>query len=91
MAGADCERALHEIEAYLDGELEPAVAGTLRQHLAACAPCMGRADFQRKIKELLAAKCGCENQELPESLRMRIEATWTEIRLASPGPGPDAE
>jgi mycothiol system anti-sigma-R factor len=70
LSGIDCERALKEIELYLDGELDPAEVGVLHAHLASCPPCGDRADFRRRLKALVATKCG---ERAPSSLRVRVE------------------
>jgi mycothiol system anti-sigma-R factor len=71
----DCERALREIELYVDGELDAAEAQLLRAHLGDCPPCGNRAEFQRRLKALLAAKCA---SEMPVSLRARLHAVLVE-------------
>jgi len=80
----DCEEALRKIEIYVDGELEPAEAQVLRAHLGDCPPCGDRAEFQRRLKSLLAAKCASET---PLSLRVRLRALLVE-GPASPPPRP---
>jgi mycothiol system anti-sigma-R factor len=70
LSGIDCERALKEVELYLDGELDPTEVALLRSHLASCAPCGDRADFRRRLKALVATKCG---ERAPASLRVRVE------------------
>lgn len=69
----DCEQALREIEAYLDGELASDSIVQLEVHLEDCPPCSGRADFQRRLKVLIAGKCAGPSQ-VPASLRARIDA-----------------
>jgi mycothiol system anti-sigma-R factor len=71
----DCERALREIEIYVDGELDAAEAEMLRAHLVDCPPCGTRAEFQRRLKALLAAKCA---SEMPSSLQVRLRAVLVE-------------
>ena len=65
----DCERALRSIEVYLDGELDPPEAEMVRAHLGDCPPCGSRAEFQRRLKAVLAAKCV---SDMPASLRIRL-------------------
>jgi mycothiol system anti-sigma-R factor len=67
----DCDKALKEIELFLDGELPPPDVEEVGAHLKDCPPCGERAEFQRRLKYLLAAKC-CD--EVPASLRTRIAA-----------------
>ena len=69
MSSIDCERALREIELFLDGELDPSEVALLRKHLGNCPPCGDRADFHRRLKELLANKC---HEQLPAALHARI-------------------
>jgi mycothiol system anti-sigma-R factor len=71
----DCERALQEIELFLDGELDPAEHELLRAHLGDCPPCGDRAEFQRRLKGLLARPC---SHEAPPSLRVRIQRITVE-------------
>ena len=81
MSPIDCERALEKIEVYVDGELEPAEAEMLRAHLGDCPPCGDRAEFQRRLKALLAAKCASET---PVSLRVRLRAVLFEDPPSAP-------
>jgi mycothiol system anti-sigma-R factor len=73
----DCDRALREVERYLDRELEPAEMEQVASHLEGCPPCMRKADFQRKVHELIARSCGCD--ELPQSMHVRIQRLWVQL------------
>ncbi len=64
-----CDEVLHEIEHYLHGELSEERSANLAQHIGECAPCFERAEFQRKLKEIVRAKCRCDT---PEHLVVRI-------------------
>jgi mycothiol system anti-sigma-R factor len=66
----DCERALRKLELLVDEELDPREADVVRRHLGDCPPCGDRAEFRRRLKIVLAAKC-CE--EMPRGLWARIE------------------
>lgn len=68
----DCEKALREVERYLDGELQKAQLEEIRLHLEDCPPCTDRAEFSRHLRELIARKCGCTEAEVPDSLRARV-------------------
>ena len=57
MYDVSCEEVLHELEHFIDGELDESRSSTLARHLADCGPCLGRADFQRRLKEIVRAKC----------------------------------
>lgn len=58
MSGArvlTCEEALRFLATYLDGELGPGADREVEDHLARCRSCYSRADFERRLKERLAA------------------------------------
>jgi mycothiol system anti-sigma-R factor len=69
-ASYNCQQALREIERFLDGELQKDVVSLLQRHLDDCQPCMRRADFQRRMKDLIATKCG--GDDAPPDLLVRI-------------------
>jgi mycothiol system anti-sigma-R factor len=66
----DCQEVLRRLELYLDGELEGGVCLEIEEHLVSCGPCTGHSDFQRKLKEILRAKCGCH--EVPSHVMERV-------------------
>lgn len=70
MCPIDCQQALKQIELFLDGELDPSLHAEVRQHLGECGPCTDRSEFQRHLKELLKAKCGCD--DVPAHLMERV-------------------
>lgn len=72
----DCQRILEQIELYLDGELEGDQHTELERHLGDCGPCMERSDFQRRLRELVKAKCGCD--EVPAHLLERVRGLLAE-------------
>ncbi len=76
MSQSECERVLQQIELYLDGELVGFERVEIEQHLGACDPCTGHAEFQRRLKEVLRAKCGCRDvpPELSERVRRLLDA-----------------
>ena len=65
-----CDEVLDEIEHYLHGELDSVRASSLADHLGDCPPCLERAEFQRKLKEIVRAKCWCDT---PETLVLRVQ------------------
>ncbi len=69
-ANYNCQQALLEIERFLDGELQSDLVSVLQRHLDDCQRCMRRADFQRHMKDLIAAKCG--GDDAPQDLLVRI-------------------
>jgi len=66
----ECTETLLEVEAYLDGEVDPALARRIQVHLTDCSPCMDRAEFRKHLKELVQAKC--TERDVPDALRDRI-------------------
>jgi anti-sigma factor (TIGR02949 family) len=64
-----CEEVLVEIEHFLHGELDPPRAVQLADHLVTCLPCFERAEFQKKLKEIVRAKC---HSDVPETLAWRV-------------------
>jgi mycothiol system anti-sigma-R factor len=70
----DCERVLRQIELYLDGELVGVERVDIERHLGECTPCHGHSEFQLRLKEMLRAKCGCD--EVPAELLERMRARY---------------
>ena len=66
-----CKETLREIERFLDGEMETDVEALLQRHLDDCPPCMRHVDFQRRVKDLIADKCGGDS--VPPDLVLRIQ------------------
>ncbi len=56
--GIDCDDALSDVEAYLDGELARDRALLVERHLADCSPCLERAEFRRALQDFVRQKCG---------------------------------
>ena len=52
--GPDCTETLLEVEAYLDGEVDPDLATRITDHLSGCSPCLDRAEFRKHLKEIVA-------------------------------------
>jgi mycothiol system anti-sigma-R factor len=72
LSPTDCDHVLRQIELYLDGELVGVQRVEIERHLGGCDPCTGHADFQRKLKEMLRAKCGCN--DVPPELLQRVRS-----------------
>ena len=70
LSGISCEEVLQEIEHYLHGELDPSRSTSLALHLERCAPCLDRAEFKRRLREIVRAKC---RSECPEDLIRRVQ------------------
>lgn len=72
MSPIDCERTLEQIALYLDGELVGEASIEVHQHVETCTPCHDRAEFQRRLKELVRGACG--ECEMPPGLLDRLKA-----------------
>ncbi len=79
MSEISCEEVLDQIEHYLHGELPSERSADLAHHLTECAPCLDRAEFQRRLKEIVRVKC---RSETPQHVVWRIRDA---IR-SEPGP-----
>ena len=75
-----CQEALHEIQQFLDGELESSVTIEIEQHLSGCSPCMQRVEFRRHLKVMISSKCRGDAvpAELDEKIRGLIRTLDTE-------------
>lgn len=73
MSPTDCEHVLRQIELYLDGELVGFERVEIERHLGECSPCHGHSEFQRRLKEMLRAKCGCD--DVPAELLERVRSS----------------
>ena len=78
MCPIDCRHVLKQIELYLDGELDVSLRAEVHEHLGTCGSCADRSEFQRGLKALLRAKCGCD--EVPADLLQRVHAILHETR-----------
>ena len=67
-----CTETLREVEAFLDGEVDPAMSERIARHLADCSPCMDRADFRQHVKEIVRSRCAGE--AVPEALDAKVRA-----------------
>ena len=72
-----CQQILRDLEAYLDGELEVSLEQVVATHLSDCPPCMHRADFERRLRQLVARACTARAPEVTLArVRQRLaEAT----------------
>ena len=75
----DCQDLLRQLNAYIDGDLDPAVCEGLEEHLAGCDPCQVVVD---NIKGTVRLYKGSEPYPLPErfekQLKARLRAKWRE-------------
>ena len=80
MSETDCNDVLIQIEGYIDREVEGLRYEEIEVHLKRCPPCLERADFRLRLKEMISAKC-CR-EAVPQELADRIRAL-----IASEGEG----
>ena len=74
----DCAKVLTQVYQFLDNELDTASGDAIREHLAACEPCMDRFDVEQAVKALVHRCCG--NDRAPETLRAKIMLQITTVR-----------
>ena len=66
----DCEAALAEVYAYLDGEMTDAQRSVVASHLEGCSNCFEAFDFEAELRIVIQTRC--RDDAVPETLRMRI-------------------
>ena len=66
---SECDMILQEIQLYIDGEVTAERRTKLEDHLTSCTPCMHRAEFQARLKDIVRSKCSLE---APDHLVLRI-------------------
>jgi mycothiol system anti-sigma-R factor len=79
LSGIDCDEVLREVEAFFDHELSEDRREFIALHLRTCSPCAKRADFQQRLRAIVARKCASQ-QAMPESLVMRVRMVIEEER-----------
>jgi mycothiol system anti-sigma-R factor len=82
--GVDCEAALTELYSFLDGELTDARRSLIAHHLDDCNPCLEIYDFEAEIRMVIQKRC---QDEVPQSLRLRVEAQLRGFALDPSDPG----
>jgi anti-sigma factor (TIGR02949 family) len=66
---------LVELERFIDGELPADQIADLAEHLNECPPCLYRADFQAKLKEILRSKCSSASAMPRETFVLQVRQT----------------
>ena len=56
-AASDCDAALDRLELFLDDECPPDLEEVVRAHIADCPPCFDRADFESRLRGIVAQRC----------------------------------
>lgn len=65
----DCDKAIHQVYSYLDGELTVWKRQAIARHLDDCPPCLQGFSFEIELRRVIVSKC---SEEVPESLRRRV-------------------
>jgi mycothiol system anti-sigma-R factor len=68
---SECEDSLHELYAYLDGELTEDRRAAIHRHLDGCQPCAEPYDFEAELRDVIRKKC---QEQVPESLVAKVRA-----------------
>lgn len=71
---ADCNETLHELHAFLDGELSDDARHAIEHHLNGCMDCLQAFDFHAELQTVIRQKC--QDDELPPTLLARLEACF---------------
>jgi mycothiol system anti-sigma-R factor len=77
---SECEDSLHELYAYLDGELTDDRRQAIHRHLDECQPCAEPYDFEAELRAVIRRKC---QEQVPESLVAKVRAALDRESTAS--------
>ena len=70
MTELDCEQVLQLVWQFLDGEMDETRSLEIQAHIAACAECGPRYQFQRRLLALVELKC--REGPVPTELKRRL-------------------
>lgn len=85
-AEPECQDAVAELYAFLDGELSEGVMVQVEAHLRRCSPCLEAFDFEADLRRVIAAKC---SEQVPSELRDRFCGMLRDLGTSDGGAGPD--
>ncbi len=74
---ADCNETLAEIWNFFDDQLSDHARQSIQSHLGECTDCLQAFDFYAELRDVVA-KCA-QNDEIPESLMLKIQACFSEV------------
>lgn len=77
----DCDDVLQELYLYIDEETDDATRGRIREHLAACGPCLKHYGLEQDVRAMISRCCG--GDRAPETLHERIRVRITELTIES--------
>ncbi len=89
---SDCDEAVAELYAFLDGELDDAVMIQVEAHLRRCSPCLEAFDFEADLRRVIAAKC---TEQVTPEVKARFCGVLHQLSAGivpgdADGVGPDA-
>ena len=76
---SECEDSLHELYAYLDGELTEDRREAIHRHLDGCQPCAEPYDFEAELRSVIRRKC---QEQVPESLVAKVRTALEQESVA---------
>lgn len=74
----ECWHTLQRVYEFLDHEVDDASGDEIREHLAACEPCLEKFDVELAVKTLVSRSCG--NDVAPERLKAKVMMQITVAR-----------
>jgi predicted anti-sigma-YlaC factor YlaD len=75
--GMSCKRLLSALSDYIEGDIDPAMCRTLREHLRECNPCRIVLDTTTKTIRFYRENLPCElPRGLERKLQTAIKARW---------------
>jgi mycothiol system anti-sigma-R factor len=79
----DCDDAVAQLYAFLDGELDDETVVRVEAHLEHCSPCLEAFDFEAELRKVIVAKC---HEDVPGDLRNRIMSVLERLEESSGPP-----
>ncbi len=76
-----CNHILDRVYQFHDHELTDEEAAEIRRHLMACEPCLDEFDVEQAMRLLI--RRGCGHASAPETLRMKIQASYTHTTVTT--------
>lgn len=74
----DCSEVLHQLQVFLDNELDQASCTEIQTHLAECGPCLEKYNLDKTVKAVVARAC---NEVAPQELRERVRVSYTQVTI----------
>ncbi|TXL61301.1 mycothiol system anti-sigma-R factor [Aeromicrobium terrae] len=67
--GPDCEKALQNLYAFIDEEIDSATVSEIQAHIDSCSHCLTEYDLERVVKALVSRSC---SEVAPQPLREKV-------------------